>query len=92
MNKTYTFKEYVQLAFCENGVPSSKRIVGTFVICFVLLIMLVSLIRDGVTPFLETMCQTMAVGGFSLIGLKTFTSIFKHEDKEIQVSAGKDEE
>lgn len=89
-NKLYTLKEFIQLSFCENGRPSSKRVVGAFMIFVVMIVLVVTLIIHGVTPFVENLAQTALITGASLLGLSSVTSIWKHGDKEITTSTGKD--
>lgn len=86
--REYTFKQFIQLAFSENGSPSSKRIMGAILIIFVIIATIICVFL-GYTLFLENILQAMLITGASLLGLSSITSIWKHNDgSETHTSVG----
>lgn len=69
----------------ENGIVSSKRVMGVFVllICMGCTIWLV--ISEGGTQVVENLLQTLMIMAAALLGLSTVTGIWRHgKDKTIK--------
>lgn len=81
----YTWRAFWQLCFCENGIPSSKRIIGAFLIVSVVVNTWI-LSAKGYVEIVEPIMQTSLIVGSGLLGLSSVTSIWKHDDKEFQSS------
>lgn len=84
--KEYTFRQFMQLAFSENGSPSSKRVIGGLLVIGVIISTIVSVCL-GHTMFLENILNTSLIVGAALLGLSSVTSIWK-KDGSGSVSAG----
>ena len=77
--ETYTFRQFMQLAFSEAGVPSSKRVVGATMV-FGVIIAAIIIAWNGGVSFLDRLLETMLITGASLLGLSSITSIWKNND------------
>lgn len=73
--KLYTTKQFLQLVFCENGIPSSKRVVGTIIILVCLICKVIQMCLGQDVDFIYEFSL-----GCTLIGLKTMSTFF-HSDK-----------
>ena len=88
----YTFRQFMQLAFSEGGVPSSKRVIGGVLVIGVIIAAII-LASVGGVDFLDGLLQTMLITGASLLGLSSITSICKHPDgRTLKASVGEENE
>lgn len=74
---TSRWKEFWWNVFSENGIPSSKRIFGGFMILCAQICLLVSFILDGPTEVVKDLIMCDIFTGASLLGLNNITSIWK---------------
>jgi hypothetical protein len=70
-------KDFWRLVFCENGSPSSKRVMGAIclVVCLFCLVWLT--IKEGGTRVVENIMQTLLIVSSALLGISSVTSIWK---------------
>jgi len=74
-------RKFLREVFSENGVGSSKRILGTLmlIVCLVCVVYLV--FSEGGTSVVENILITTTAVGAGLLGLSSVTSIWKKKDK-----------
>lgn len=72
-------RKFLREVFSENGVGSSKRILGTLmlIVCLVCVVYLV--FSEGGTSVVENILITTTAVGAGLLGLSSVTSIFKNK-------------
>ncbi len=72
-------RKFLREVFSENGVGSSKRILGTLmlIVCLVCVVYLV--FKEGGTSVVENIIITLIAVGAGLLGLSSVTSIFKNK-------------
>lgn len=70
-------RKFLREVFSENGVGSSKRILGTLmlIVCLVCVVYLV--FKEGGTSVVENILITTTAVGAGLLGLSSVTSIWK---------------
>ena len=70
-------RKFLREVFSENGVGSSKRILGTLmlIVCLVCVVYLV--FKEGGTKEVENILITTVAIGAGLLGLSSVTSIWK---------------
>lgn len=76
--KNKTTREFIREAFSENGVGSSKRIVGTCILLVALGCTVYLTITGGCTTCVEDLLQTFIIMACSLLGIGSITSIWKN--------------
>ena len=64
--------------FSENGVGSSKRIIGTLMIVVVMACTGYLTIKFGDSETVKSICETSIIVGASLLGLSSVTGIWRH--------------
>lgn len=74
-------RKFLREVFSENGVGSSKRILGTLmlIVCLVCVVYLV--FSEGGTSVVENILITITAVGAGLLGLSSVTSIWKSKEK-----------
>lgn len=77
--KTKTVRNLLIEAFCENGVGSSKRIVGTFMIICVMFCTIWSCIEFGMTEPVKSVIETEIITAGALLGITSITNIWKRK-------------
>jgi hypothetical protein len=70
-------KEFWREIFSENGIGSSKRIVGTLSMLVALGCIIYLTITEGCTNCVEGLLQVLIITSCSLLGLSSITSIWK---------------
>lgn len=72
-------RKFLREVFSENGVGSSKRILGTLmlIVCLVCVVYLV--FKEGGTSVVENILITTTAVGAGLLGLSSVTNIFKNK-------------
>ena len=75
-------RKFLREVFSENGVGSSKRILGTLmlIVCLVCVVYLV--FSEGGTSVVENILITTTAVGAGLLGLSSVTSIFKNKENK----------
>lgn len=73
---------WLSKAFSEEGVPSSKRICGGFIIFVVSFCTFWAAIKYGVTREVESVLQTEIISACALLGISSVTSIWKRKGEE----------
>lgn len=75
-------RKFLCEVFSENGVGSSKRILGTLmlIVCLVCVVYLV--FSEGGTSVVENILITTTAVGAGLLGLSSVTSIFKNKENK----------
>ena len=70
-------RKFLREVFSENGIGSSKRILGTLmlIVCLVCVVYLV--FKEGGTSVVENILITTTAVGAGLLGLSSVTSIWK---------------
>lgn len=94
--KKYTFKEYFQLAHCEKGSPSSKRLWGGIgyaicQICLLVACVLSFISGDGITEVLKGLIEFDLSISAALLGLSTIAGAFGN-GRNISINDNKPEE
>lgn len=72
-----TTKEFWREIFSENGVGSSKRIIGALAMIVALGCIIYLTISEGCTNCVEGLLQVLIITSCSLLGLSSVTSIWK---------------
>lgn len=70
-------REFWREIFSENGIGSSKRIVGTLSMLVALGCIIYLTITEGCTNCVEGLLQVLIITSCSLLGLSSITSIWK---------------
>lgn len=83
------FKEVLIGAFCENGVGSAKRIIGTIIIVGVMFCTIWSCINYGMTDNIKSVIETEIITAGGLLGITSITNIWR---KKIEVVEKEDDE
>jgi hypothetical protein len=60
-----------------NGRISSKRVLGTFILLVLLIVIVISVFRDVQAVWLGEAIMTMMIGAFSLLGIGVLEKRFK---------------
>lgn len=74
-------REFWREIFSENGIGSSKRIVGTLSMLVALGCIVYLTITEGCTNCVEGLLQVLIITACSLLGLSSITNIFKQNKK-----------
>lgn len=74
------FLHFLREAFSENGSPSSKRIIGGFMILVITLCTGWSVLTYGMTDNNKAVIEIEIISGCSLLGLSSVTSIWKNNE------------
>lgn len=75
--KTKTVRDLLIEAFCENGVGSSKRIVGTFMIICVMFCTIWSCVKFGMIEPVKSVIDTEIITAGALLGITSIVNIWK---------------
>ena len=70
-------KDFWRLVFCENGSPSSKRVMGATCLTVCLFCLVWLTIKEGGTQVVENVMQTLLIVSSALLGISSVTSIWK---------------
>ena len=70
-------KDFWRLVFCENGRPSSKRVMGATCLTVCLFCLVWLTIKEGGTQVVENIMQTLLIVSSALLGISSVTSIWK---------------
>lgn len=73
-----TSREFLREIFSENGIGSSKRLVGFIAMIVALSCIGYLTISEGCTNCVEGLLQVLIITSCSLLGLSSVTSIFKN--------------
>lgn len=71
-----SLKEFFIHVFSENGIPSCKRIVGTFMIVVVMVCTVLSIITSGMTTQIQSIVELEIITAGTLLGLSSVTRIW----------------
>lgn len=77
-----TAREFFREMLSENGVGSSKRLVGFISIIVTLGCIIYLTIAEGCSTCVESLLQTVIISACALLGVSSVTSIFKQKKKE----------
>lgn len=69
---------FLREVFSENGIGSSKRIMGTLCLLVALGCIIHLTVTEGCTDCVEGLLQVLIITSCSLLGLSSVTSIFKN--------------
>lgn len=72
-----TVKEFWREMFSENGVGSSKRLVGAISMLIALGSIIYLVVTEGCSNCVENLLEVLIITACSLLGLSSVTSIFK---------------
>jgi hypothetical protein len=72
-----TAREFFREMLSENGVGSSKRLVGFISILVTLGCIIYLVIAEGCSTCVENLLQTVIISACALLGVSSVTSIFK---------------
>jgi len=72
-----TIKEFWREIFSEDGIGSSKRVVGALSMLVILFCITYLTITEGCTNCVEGLLQVLIITSCSLLGLSSVTSIWK---------------
>lgn len=75
------FVDFMRLAFCERGVPSSKRVLGGLIVVCCLAFTGWSVMTDGMTDNNKSVIEIEIVTAGTLLGVSSVTSIWKDSEK-----------
>ena len=70
--------------FSENGIGSSKRIIGTLAMLIALGCTIYLTVTEGCTDCVEGLLQVLIITSCSLLGLSSVTGIFKGNQTTLQ--------
>ena len=76
-----SFQQFFIEVFSEQGIGSSKRIVGSITLLVVLGCIIYLTITGGCTNCVENLLQTSIIAACSLLGVSSITSIWKNNNK-----------
>lgn len=71
-----TLKEFFIHVFSEDGIPSCKRIVGTFMIVVVMICTVLSIVTSGMTTQIQSIVELEIITAGTLLGLSSVTRIW----------------
>lgn len=86
-----TSKEFWREIFSENGIGSSKRIVGALAMLVALGCIIYLTINEGCTNCVEGLLQVLIITSCSLLGLSSVTSIWKNGRASVSPEKKKEE-
>lgn len=86
-----TARQFWREIFSENGIGSSKRLVGSVSMLVVLGCIIYLTIKDGGTSVVEGLLQVLMITSCSLLGLSTVTNIWKGGKTSINSNKEKEE-
>lgn len=71
-------KSFFWKVFSENGkYPSSKRVVGAFIIVTAMVCTVISVCKEGMTDNIKDILEVEVITGGALLGVSSVTSIWK---------------
>lgn len=71
-------KNFLYKVFSENGIyPSSKRIVGAFIMFMVMVCTTISVCKEGMTIYNRDIIEVEVITAGALLGVSSVTSIWK---------------
>lgn len=71
-----TLKEFFIHVFSEDGIPSCKRIVGTFMIVVVMICTVLSIATSGMSTQIQSIVELEIITAGTLLGLSSVTRIW----------------
>lgn len=72
MKKSFFYK-----VFCENGqYPSSKRVIGAFMIFVIMICTTISICKEGMTQYNKDIIEVEVITAGALLGVSTVTRIW----------------
>ena len=71
-----TLKEFFIHVFSEDGIPSCKRIVGTFMIVVVMICTVLSIVTSGMSTQIQSIVELEIITAGTLLGLSSVTRIW----------------
>lgn len=77
--KRKTIRELLIESFSENGVGSSKRIVGTFMIICVMFCTIWSCVKFGMIETVKSVIDTEIITAGALLGITSIVNIWKRK-------------
>lgn len=76
-----SLKEFFIQVFSEDGVPSCKRIVGSFMIVVIMICTVLSIINSGMSIQVQSIIELEIITAGTLLGLSSVTRIWnKHQN------------
>ena len=82
---------WIKEIFSENGVMSSKRVFGGFIILCCMTAILVMVFKEGCSKEVESLLELSEMLGAGLLGLSTVTSIWKNDSNTTSADTKKEE-
>lgn len=79
MKKSDSFKTFLREVFSENGIGSSKRIVGSVALLIALGCIVFLTITEKCSSCVENLLQTIIISSCSLLGVSSITTIWKNK-------------
>ena len=79
-------KTFIYNIFCENNIPSSKRVFGGLIIIVVLFCTTFSVIKEGMTTINQSIIETELIAGSALLGLSTITNIWSKRTNNTNIT------
>lgn len=77
---------FLRLAFSEGGIPSSKRILGGFIIIVVLFCTTWSVVKFGMTENNKSVIEFEIVTAGALLGVSSVTAIWKNNNGSTSIN------
>lgn len=70
-------KAFIREALCENGIPSSKRVIGCLAYIIYIICCAYLTYKYGADDVVQALLQTLVVAASGLLGISSVTSIWK---------------
>lgn len=87
-----TARQFWREIFSENGIGSSKRLIGSIAMLVALGCIIYLTITEGCTSCVEGLLQVLIITACSLLGLSSVTSIWKSGKASVAQENKKEEE
>ena len=87
-----TVRQFWREMFSENGVGSSKRLVGSIAMLTSLGCIVYLTLTEGCTSCVEGLLQVLIITACSLLGLSSVTSIWKNGKASVSQEKKKEQE
>lgn len=71
-----SLKEFFIQVFSEDGVPSCKRIIGSFMIVVIMICTVLSIINSGMSIQVQSIIELEIITAGTLLGLSSVTRIW----------------
>lgn len=84
--------KFWRTVFSEQGRPSSKRVLGAFMIIVCLGILIGFSIKEGCTDNIKDLMELILILASSLLGISSITGIWKNRGVNAKISKTEEEE